>query len=263
MLPILMLLATLRLGASSIDATNLPGVSFDARSELSIDFGVRSYGANNPGFPPYPTTVGLLIAGAEPSVSDLATIPGTSIQYFSGYVFQGWLEASDGSASIPLYDPDAVLLGLPAGDLLLTPGTVTARGNTFDVAVLNASVSMSLEDSEALFGSNIASYNDAASFELSDLGQSFSIGLGPGYTVRNSIWEPDVQGLGPVQTCGITGEVMTANPEPSTILTLVFGLALLWIVRSVKLACRRPTGTTSRPRRSPCLNPSRGLRERP
>jgi hypothetical protein len=114
----------------------------------------------------------------------------------------------------------------------LTPGTVTAGGNSIDAAVISASVSMPLAASEALFGSSIGSYNGAARFEVLNLGQSFSVGLGPDYTLRNEIWEPGIQGLGAVETSGITGDVTSACPEPATFLPIACGLALLFLVRA-------------------------------
>jgi hypothetical protein len=183
--------------------------------EIDIQFGVWNYGRNNPGSSPYPTQIGLQVLG----------------QAGTGSLFEGWLESSDGTVSVPFDDPNADLLGLPAGSLLVSPGTFAAGGGApFDVAVVDGFVYLSEAQSQALFGSNIGSYNDAAQIVLLNMGDGFSLGIGPGYTVRNSVSEPGIGGDGPVQTAGITGQIATTAPEPATWLSVAGALAALGLL---------------------------------
>lgn len=226
--------AVVRLPAGTIDVTEHESVNVRPGARLFIDFGVWSYGANNPGESGYPTALQLMVIAEQPGVAP-STVPGSSAQYYEGWLFHAMLESLDGSVSVPFYDPNAALLGLPEGAVLATRGTWSAGGGPpRDVAVLNAFLSMPLAVSEALFGTNLGNYDDAARIRLQNLGAALEVTLGPGYTVRNAISEPGVSGVGNAQTAGLTGRVMYANPEPATWLLLGAGLAL--IARRVRRA---------------------------
>jgi hypothetical protein len=180
--------------------------------EIDIQFGVWNYARNNPGSSPYPTQIGLQVLG----------------QAGTGSLFEGWIESVDDTVSVPLDDPNADLLGLPAGSLLVTPGTFAAGGGApFDVAVIDGYVYLSDAQSQALFGSNIGNYNSAAQIVLLNMGAGFMLGIGPGYTVRNAVSEPGIGGDGPVETAGITGPVSVTAPEPATWLCIACGLGAL------------------------------------
>ncbi len=219
--------AVLHLPAGTIDVTDRESVHVRLGASLLIDFGVWNYGANNPAVSPYPTALQFMVIAGQPGIPPSA-IEGSSAQYYDGWLFHAVLESLDGSVSVPFYDPNAALLGLPEGTVLATPGTWSAGGEPArDVAVLYAFLSMPLAVSEALFGSNVGNYDDAARIRLRNLGAALDVTLGPGYTVRNAVSEPGVSGLGNAQTAGLTGPVMYSNPEPATWLLLGAGLALI------------------------------------
>jgi len=136
----------------------------------------------------------------------------------------------DGSVSVPLYDPNAAQLGLPPGTLLVTPGTfLTGSGFSQDVAVIAASVQLDDATAAALFGGNLGSYNDAAWFQLRNVGEGLTVGLGPGYSVRNAISEQ--VGDGERTVSGVTGHVILENPEPATYALLGGALVVLGLLR--------------------------------
>jgi hypothetical protein len=204
--------ASLPLAAGPIGVGGETYAWVPAGDEIDIQFGVWNYGRNNPGSSPYPTQIGLQVLG----------------QAGTGSLFEGWLESLDGAVSVPFDDPNADLLGLPAGSLLVSPGTFAAGGRaSFDVAVIDGYVYLSEAQSQALFGSNIGNYNSAAQIVLLNMGEGFMLGIGPGYTVRNGVSEPGIGGDGPVETAGITGRVSVNTPEPATWLSIAGALAAL------------------------------------
>src|SRR5438874_2513373 len=148
--------------AGSIDVTGDLFVTIPQGRDLTIQFGVWNYGHNNPGFSPYPTTIGFLALG--PPLTDNTP------------AVQGWLESLDGTVSVPF----------GSGYLLAMPGAISFGGGTpIDVLTLSGSVSIPLSISEALFGDNFANYNDAAVIRLRNDGLPFTLGLGAPYTVGN------------------------------------------------------------------------------
>ncbi|MGD0015283.1 MAG: hypothetical protein ABSD56_12815 [Bryobacteraceae bacterium] len=203
--------------AGMINVTGKPSATLAPGHELQIDFSVWNYGANNPGAPPYPTHLGLLIIGAAPGLAAV-TLPDSTSQYYPGFLFEAGLESPDGDAWAPFPDP-----------LLLAPGVFTqGDGVQRDVAVLASSLDLSLALSEAIFGQDLS-----GRIVLRNHGGAFNIGLGTGYTIRNSVLEPDVWGLGPSTVAGLTRQVTISNPEPSTAL-LVLGAALLAGLRGMR-----------------------------
>ncbi len=235
---LLLLAAPMPVLAGRIDVTGEPSAWVHPGATLEIQFGIWNYGLNNPGYSPYPTQIGLEVIGLDPG-SPLAAIGGTTLQYFQGFLFEGWLESVDGDISIPFRNPNAELLGLPEGALLVTPGTYTAGGRPLDIAIIAAYVALPESTSEALFGANAGSYNSGARIRLRNLGEGFAIGIGPGYTVQSAVREPGVAGSGPVRTSGVSGQITIANPEPSTWLMLTGALAVL------ALRARRSTRSRS------------------
>jgi hypothetical protein len=196
--------------AGTINVTAEPSATLPQGAQLEIDFSVWNYAANNPGAPPYPTHLGLLIIGAAPGLAAV-TLPDSTSQYYPGFLFEAWLESPDGDAWAPFPDP-----------LLLAPGVFTqGDGVQRDVAVLASSLDLSLALSEAIFGQDFS-----GRIVVRNRGGNFDVGLGPGYTVRNAVLEPDVWGLGPRTVAGLTRQVTITNPEPSTAL-LALGAALL------------------------------------
>jgi hypothetical protein len=207
--------ASLPLAAGPIGVGGETYAWVPAGEEIDIQFGVWNYARNNPGSSPYPTEIGLQVLG----------------QAGTGSLFEGWLESLDGTVSVPFDDPNADLLGLPAGSLLVSPGTFAAGGGApFDVAVIDGYVYLPEAESALLFGSNIGSYNSAARIVLLNMGEGFRLGIGPGYTVRYAVSEPGIGGDGPVETAGITGQVSVSAPEPATWLSIASALGALGLL---------------------------------
>ena len=208
---------SLPLAAGRIDITNDPSAWVHPGAELEVHFGTGSFHSN-------PSQIGVeIVAQWEPWFA-AAALPSSTGTYFDGLLLEGWLVSRDGAVSVPLYDPNAAMLGLPLGSLLVMPGTFQAGGGSpLDVAVIAASVQLDEATAAALFGGNLGSYNDAAFFRFRNVGQGFTVELGPGYSVRNAISEQ--VGDGERTVSGVTGHVILENPEPATY--ALFGGALL------------------------------------
>jgi MYXO-CTERM domain-containing protein len=203
------LLSVLPVIGATIDRTDATYAPVHSGAQVRIEFAAWNYGLYNPSNP-YPTSLNLEIVGVAPDV-EAATIPGTSLQYYPGFGFEGRLESLDGTISVPLGDPLSEMAGMGAGLLLVTPGEYTTSDGTLPVSVIHASVYLSPEVSQALFGPDFK-----ALFVLGNAGGAYTIGIGPGYTVRNAVNEPDMMGSGPWRVGGITESVMVSNPEPGT-----------------------------------------------
>jgi hypothetical protein len=170
-IPILMLAFSGRALPGDIDITAETFHTVLTGQTVTVDFGVWNYGVNNPGVSPYPTQVGFSAIGVVPESGQ--TLPGSTPVYFPGYLFEAFLEALDGSVSMPLHDSSAGRLGLGSGYLVATLGTFSASGSLQQVGVLSGSVSIPLAVSEALFGTNLNNYNNAARIRLVNQGLPF------------------------------------------------------------------------------------------
>jgi len=212
--------------AGVIDITSRSWAVVHNGHTVTAYFGVWNYGANNPDVSPYPTTVGLLAIGQLSAGQTVATVPGSTQQYLPGYVFEAYLESLDGSFSTPLFNAAANALGLGTGYAVVTVGTVSIGGELREVGTLSGSFQMSEAQSEALFGTAIGNFNDAARIRLVNRGEDFLLGMGDPYTVGSSISEPGIRGAGAVQTAGIPGTVTINNPEPGTWALMAMPLAV-------------------------------------
>ena len=207
--------------ADTVSLTEGPPFNFRNGSDLYVSFSVWNYAANNRGSSLYPTSVGLQLLGAQPSLSMLSAVPNSTGRYFSGYLLQGWLENSEGTVSSPFSNPDAVRLGLAPGSLILGPGIYSA--NAAPISVIEADAALTLTLSEQIFGPDIASRNSSAVIHLRNVGQDLQIGMDGGYSLLSAISEPSISGAaGRVTTSGITrGIETTAVPEPGSLALLL------------------------------------------
>lgn len=218
----------------TIDYTDATYAPVHSGAQVRVEFAAWNYGRYNPANP-YPTSLNLEIIGVEPDV-DTATIPGTSLQYFPGFGFEGYLESLDRTISVPLDDPLGEMAGMGAGVLLVTPGEYATSNGSQQVSVIHASVYLTPEMSQALFGTSFE-----ALFVLSNVGAATTIGIGPGYTVRNAVSEPDMTGSGPWHVGGITESVIVSNPEPAT-WALGAGAAVALLAWRRRAGLRAPAG---------------------
>ncbi len=167
----------------------------------------------------FPSTVGFDLAGMTPSSATLAAIPGSSMEYYSGILLEGWLESQDGSVSVPLFDADAYRLGLPVGDII---AAAQYGGGTLSEA--EAVISRNLADS--LFGDS-----GRAQIVIRNMGGAFTIGL-DGYSLANAIVEPLSDGK--MQTAGHsqTMQLSTPIPEPAVWSAIAGGCMLMFLIRN-------------------------------
>jgi hypothetical protein len=195
---------------------------------LTVDFAMPGFNANNPGAL-FPTSIGLELVGSVPAGSATATIPGSSANYYSGILMQAYLESSDGSVKLPLFDADSWRLGLSTGSLV---ADVTGS----NTAVIFAQVAVSLNQSEAIFGSA-----GQAQFVIQNLGGDFTIGLGPNYSLSNAILAPLSSSNGSIQTAGYLESMQMTpaavnssslpTPEPAAFGVAAAGGAILFYLR--------------------------------
>lgn len=198
------LLSALPAAAGPIDIGGLEHATLGPHGTLLVEFSVWNYGVNNPGFPP-PTHLGLTVLGLPPDSTG------------EDYSFEVRLESLDGSAWADF-----------AGPLSLVDGTFSAGGGApIDVAVLSGSIDLTDELAAQIFADGLA-----ARFVIRDLGGSFVLGLGSGYTIRQSVWEPDVHGDGGWTVAGLTGSVTVATPEPPGWSLLLGGAGLVVVTRA-------------------------------
>lgn len=206
--------ALVPLTAAPIDLTGRSLVTIRNGSELIVELGVSSYGKNNPTGSPYPTEIRLTLISPDITDRSAAVAPGTNIEYFPGFLFEGRLESQGGSLSVPLVDP-ASLLGPREGYLPVRRATVMlGSGEQIQVAVLDAVILLSRDTSEALFGANIWSYAAAARVRLRNLGADFTVGIDKSRGVRTAIVVHSIRGSGPVETGGIVGRVTLESLAP-------------------------------------------------
>jgi hypothetical protein len=214
-----------------IGALRADVVQLSQGSELTIDFAMPGFNPSNPGAL-FPTTIGLELVGSVLSGSTATPIPGSSQSYFTGILAQAELESLDGSVSLPLFDADSWRLGLSTGTLVAD----STGGNNF---VIFAQVAVSLNASEAIFGTT-----GQAQFVIQNLGSAFTIGLGPGYSLSNAILAPLTADNGSVETAGYLQSMqmtspsntsVSAVPEPAAFgVAIVGGALLFWLRRRVK-----------------------------
>jgi len=153
----------------------------------------------------------------------VASLPGTSGVYMPGILFTGTIESQNGSVSITLADPDAARLGLPTGDMLLTPGSRSGGSYSGPIDLLSAGVTISSQESAALFSSG------EAVIELHNVGAGITFGY-PGSSLGNDFTASLISSNG-AQSVGaqvLQVECVRTNaPEPGTIGLLIIGLTIL------------------------------------
>ena len=157
-----------------------------------------------------------IVLGTLPLAGATQPIPGTSAVYVTGALFSGSIESPDGSFSIPLYDPNAARLDLPAGDLLLTPGWRGGGSYSGPIDLLSAEAILTVQQAARLFGSG------DALVDLHNLGGGVTFGY-PGALITNDFSASLISDGGTQSQGARVMGVETVNaPEPGTI-----GLALL------------------------------------
>jgi hypothetical protein len=204
--------------ASIINVTSDSQVTLDTGESLVFDIS-SGYSSGGPGST-YPDEIEMLLGGM-PLGGPVASIPGTSGVYMTGFLFSGALESQDGSVSIPLTDPDATRLGLPNGDMLLNPGSRSGGSYSGPLDLLSAEVTIGAQQDAALFGTG------DVRIDIENIGANYTFGY-PSSTIASefsaSLFTQDCS-----QSVGAqvrTVELVTA-PEPGTIGLLIIGLTII------------------------------------
>jgi hypothetical protein len=207
------LLLTMAASAGPIEVTGRETATLPAGSSLLVEFSIWNYAAGSSG---PPTHIGLTVLGRAPAAR-LSMLSDSNAGTYAGYLFAGRLESRDGS-----YWADF------DGPLRAAPGTLSfGGGEPLDVAVLAGAIDLDQAAAERIFGDRFD-----ARFVLRNLRDSFGLGLGNGYTIRELVWEPDVRGDGERSIAGLTGRVTIAAPEPPGWALLAGALALVALTRA-------------------------------
>lgn len=241
---LLALLVPPAVNAGTIDVTNDVFALLHTGDSIVIEAGVGNYGLHNPGVSPYPTGLGFSLIATKAVAPRLAMFASSS-DYYPGYLFQGYLRSLDGSVTAPLNDPVAEMLGLSSGQLVLAPGEYSGAAHSGrQVGVIYGSANLTLETAQALFGSSFL-----AEIVIRNLGPDVLLGLGDGYTIRNSAAVPDVSGFGQSRVGGIPLRATIETPELGTWILAATAAAALWLLRrAIPTARVAPERTPGRSR---------------
>jgi hypothetical protein len=218
--------ACLPLAAGTIDVTPDSQVTLQAGDSLEFQAGSANYAFNAQRYglsSPYPGQMAILLAGL-PASGPVAPIPGTSMVYTTGILFSGTLESVDGSVVIPLSDPNAARLGLPAGDMVLEPSYRSGGSYTGPTSVLTASVTVSSAEAAALFGSGefLLRFRDV------DGGMTFGFAGSP---IASALSVSLISTDGSFSVGALPQQAtLQHTPEPGTLALLLMALPAAWLL---------------------------------
>ena len=144
------LMLTVAAGATTIDVTYTPQVTLQTGDSLLFTLSAELASCGHPS--QYPGEIEMIL-GSMPLGGPTESIPNTSSVYIPGILFTGAIESQNGAVSIPLDDPDTARVGLPTGDLLLTPGSRSGGSYSGPIDMLSAEVTLTTQQAAALFSS--------------------------------------------------------------------------------------------------------------
>jgi hypothetical protein len=204
--------------ASIINVTNNSQVTLDTNEDLLFYISSANFFSSN-GYT-YPGEIEMLLGGM-PLGGPVASIPGTSGVYMAGILFNGTLESQDGSVSIPLTDANARHVGLPGGDMLLTPGSRSGGSYSGSIDLLSALGTMGSQEAAELFASG------EVAIDLHSVGAPVTFGYAGSSIASDfsaSLFSQD--GTHSMGARVLTVDCVTA-PEPGTIGLLIIGLTII------------------------------------
>jgi hypothetical protein len=222
------------LQAGNIDVTADSQVTLQDGDSLIVGLGVWNYAsqASAAGLAsPYPTEISFTLGGL-PVDLPASAIPGTSASYTPGMLFSASLESLNGAESIPLFDADAALLGLPDGDLVLGTGSRSGGSYSGPISVLSATVTLSSAQAAALFSAaSLEPWSEAFVIRLTNLGDGITFGYsGSPISSAVSASLSSADGALSVGAVPLQLELQKVElqdcPEPATISLLLIGLAV-------------------------------------
>jgi hypothetical protein len=203
--------------AGIVNVTNNSQVTVDTGDTLVFYISSDSsegHGSN------YPGEIEMLLGGM-PLGGPVSSIPGTSGVYMTGFLFDGTLESQNGSVSSALTDPDATHLGLPNGDMLLTPGSRSGGSYSGPIDLVSAEVTIGSQQDAGLFGSG------EFQIDIKNIGANYTFGY-PGASIGSdssaSLFNQDCSQSVGAQVMKVE---LVGTPEPSTIGLLIIGLTVI------------------------------------
>jgi len=216
--------------AGNVDVTADSQVTLQDGDSLSVGLGVWNYAsqASAAGLTsPYPAEISFTLGGL-PEGLPTSTIPGTSAVYTPGMLFSATLESLDGSISMPLFDSNAALLGLPDGDLVLTTGFRSGGSYSGPIAVLSATVMLSSAEAADLFSATaLQPWSEAFVIRLVNVGDDITFGYSDS-PISSALSASLSSADGTLSVGAMPLQVELQDcPEPGTIGLLLIGLAVM------------------------------------
>ena len=235
----LLLLPCAPVKAAVADVTSSSQVTLNTDDSLLFYLSTDDFSCGRQHF--YPAEIAMILGGM-PLGGPVASIPGTSGVYMPGILFTATLQSEDGSISIPLTDPNAAHLGLPAGDMLLTPGWRGGGSYSGPIDLISGDGAVPSREAAALFASG------EVVIDIQNIGNAFTFGY-PGSTMANDFAASWISGNG-WQSEGahvLDVQCVRSNtPEPGTIGMLAIGLGLIaFSVISRRLGLARTTAAVT------------------
>jgi hypothetical protein len=235
--------------ATTVNVTNDSQVTLGTNDSLLFYISDNSPGNQASS---YPGEIEILLGGM-PLGGPVASIPGTSGVYMPGILFTGTLESENGSISIPLTDSNATRLGLPGGDMVLTPGSHSGGSYSGPIDLLSGVGTISSQEAAALFASGevvIDLQNSGAPITFGYTGSSIASDFS-----ASMISSGGAQSRG-AQITQVDCVNPTATPEPGTIGLLLIGLTILCTrVGQASRPVLSPVASSALPKKT-SLNPS-------
>ena len=206
--------------ASTVNVTNDSQVTLGTNDSLIFTLSTNDSSCGHGST--YPGEIEMILGGM-PLGGPVASIPGTSGVYMPGILFTGTLESQNGSDSILLTDPDAARLGLPTGDVLLTPGSRSGGSYSGPIDLLSAEATLSPAEAAALFSSG------EVVIDLHNTGAPITFGY-PGSSIASDFSASLISHDGSQSEGARVMNVeclRTNTPEPGTIGLLIIGLTII------------------------------------
>ena len=216
--------------ASMIDVTNTSQVTLGTNDSLIFTLSADYATCRDA---QYPGAIQLIL-GSMPLGGPVASIPGTSGVYMPGIVFSGAIVSGNSSLAVPLYDPDAARVGLPAGDLLLTPGSRSGSSYSGPIDLLSAGATLTSPEAAALFSSG------EVEIEIRNLGSPVTFGYS-GVPITNDFTGSWVSSSGAESIGARVMQVQCVHaPEPGTTGLLLIGAVVIAARLRTARTLRRP-----------------------
>jgi hypothetical protein len=164
-------------------------------------------------------------------------------------LFSATLESLDGSYSMPLFDSNAALLGLPDGDLVLGSGFRSGGSYSGPISVLSATVTLNSTESAELFSAAaLEPWSEAFVIRLVNVGEDITFGYS-GSPITSALSASLSSADGTLSAGAMPLQVELQDcPEPGTMWLLLIGLTASLVVRTIFGRCDRALTATASPK---------------